>query len=103
MDKNKDPVSLPDAIKELIPTYLANRRKEAEALRVALAKDDLQTLRFLGHRMKGNGTAYGFPRITELGRQIESAAKEGTVASIGPLIDQYEGYVADVATSFASQ
>jgi len=30
----------------------------------------------MGHQMKGSGTGYGFAAITEIGRSLESAAKQ---------------------------
>jgi HPt (histidine-containing phosphotransfer) domain-containing protein len=61
-------------LKALIPRYLANRRLDVDEVRRALETDDYETIRLIGHRMKGNGAGYGFDRLTELGGVLERAA-----------------------------
>jgi HPt (histidine-containing phosphotransfer) domain-containing protein len=62
-------------LEDLIPGYLQNRRQDAEAILQALEKQDFETIRVLGHTMKGTGGGYGFDAITEIGRALEEAAK----------------------------
>ncbi len=69
-------VHVDEEIKDLIPGFLENRRKDVIALNEALAKDDHETIRILGHKLKGTGGGYGFDLITDLGQSIEEAAKE---------------------------
>jgi hypothetical protein len=40
----------------------------------ALARDDLKTVKRLGHNMRGTGTGYGFKAITDIGAAIEHEA-----------------------------
>ena len=61
-------------LRELIPRYLANRRLDVAEIRRALETGDYETIRMIGHRMKGNGAGYGFDRLTELGGVLERAA-----------------------------
>ncbi len=60
---------------DLIPGYLENRRKDATSIPAALARGDYETVRIIGHGMKGSGGGYGFAEITEFGRALEEAAK----------------------------
>ena len=39
-----------------------------------LKQGDLNTIRLLGHRMKGDGGGYGFDQISTIGHQLEEAA-----------------------------
>jgi CheY-like chemotaxis protein len=68
-------VGLPPAVEELGPKYLRNRRADLETLNAALNKCDYNSIRVLGHNMKGSGGGYGFPRISEIGKRLELAAK----------------------------
>ncbi len=43
----------------------------------ALSSGDLETVRILGHSMKGSGAAYGFDDLTSIGAALEIAAKAG--------------------------
>jgi signal transduction histidine kinase len=62
-------------IADLIPKFLENRQKDIDSIRAALEKMDFDTIRVLGHSMKGAGGGYGFPGVTEIGRHLEDAAK----------------------------
>jgi PAS domain S-box-containing protein len=59
---------------ELVPGFLENRRIDLDAIASSLARSDYESVRILGHNMKGTGAGYGFPRITELGASLEQAA-----------------------------
>jgi HPt (histidine-containing phosphotransfer) domain-containing protein len=59
----------------LIPDYLENRRKDIQAIQAAIRQSDFETIRTLGHRMKGSGGGYGFEAITRIGASLETAAK----------------------------
>ncbi|MRR17997.1 MAG: Hpt domain-containing protein [Deltaproteobacteria bacterium] len=69
-------VVVDDDLQDLIPGYLEGRRKDIAAILAALERDDLESIRTIGHKMKGSGGGYGFDRITEIGRGIETAAKD---------------------------
>jgi HPt (histidine-containing phosphotransfer) domain-containing protein len=64
-------------LQDLIPGYLDNRLKDIDALLASLDQGDYETIRSIGHKMKGSGGGYGFDGITDIGRAIEEAAKNG--------------------------
>ena len=78
---------------ELAPGYLKNRRKELAVLRDAAAQGDFETLRGLGHKMKGSGGGFGFDRITELGGNLESFAKAQDMAAVEREIAALQNYL----------
>ena len=55
-------------------TFLANRQKDLRTLRTALSEKDFETIRTLGHRMRGDGGGYGFNAISTIGGVMELAA-----------------------------
>lgn len=69
-------------LKDLIPGYLQNRRQDVGAILQALENQDFETIRILGHTMKGTGGGYGFDAITEMGRALETAAKDKKAQAI---------------------
>ena len=84
-------------IADLIPGFLENRRKDTETMGTALKQGDFETIRILGHSMKGAGGSYGFDAVTDIGKSLEQAAKdkdvEGIQRSVGELaiyLDQVE-------------
>ncbi|OGA69067.1 MAG: hypothetical protein A3G81_02465 [Betaproteobacteria bacterium RIFCSPLOWO2_12_FULL_65_14] len=87
-------------LEDLIPTFLGNRRKELDALRVALAAADFEQLRQLGHRMRGVGNSYGFERISVIGKHIEDGARSGDKAALAAQITDYGDYLSKVQIAY---
>ncbi|OPY19237.1 MAG: Hpt domain protein [Syntrophus sp. PtaB.Bin075] len=75
--KEKTVVRIDPDLADLIPGFLENRRKDIALILSALEQGDYETIRILGHSMKGCGSGYGFDSITDLGRSLEEAAKIG--------------------------
>jgi HPt (histidine-containing phosphotransfer) domain-containing protein len=87
-------------LEDLIPTFLGNRRKELDALRVALAAADFEQLRQLGHRMRGVGNSYGFERVSVIGKHIEDGARSGDKAALAAQIADYGDYLSKVQIAY---
>jgi HPt (histidine-containing phosphotransfer) domain-containing protein len=93
-------VTVAKDLEDLIPTFMKNRHKEVETLRVALASADFEQLRQLGHRMKGVGNSYGFARVSTLGKYIEDGARSGDRAALQATITEYGDYLAKVQIAY---
>ena len=87
-------------LEDLIPVFMGNRRKELDALRVALAAADFEQLRQLGHRMTGVGNSYGFARVSDLGKHIEDGARSADRASLEATITSYSEYLSKVQVAY---
>ncbi len=64
------------ALSDILPRYISNVRRNPAAVAAALARGDFDTIRSLGHNMKGTGTSFGLPQITHIGGELEQAAKQ---------------------------
>jgi len=80
-------------LSDLIPGFLDNRRKDISAIREALERGDFETVRILGHSMKGAGGGYGFDAITDIGAALEQAAKNADREEIRKQIDELSTYL----------
>ncbi len=80
-------------IAELIPGFLENRRKDIVAMLDAVQRGDFETVRLLGHSMKGAGGGYGFDAITEIGAALEQAAKQRNAAEIRNRVHELSRYL----------
>jgi len=80
-------------LKEIIPTYLESRQQDVIRLSKMLAQENFESLQTLGHRMKGTGAAYGFNTITDIGRDLEIAAKHMDRKTIGTCIAMLASYL----------
>lgn len=88
LDNEHDPI-----VKELIPGYLARRREELKTLDKAFDEGDYDNLRIVGHNLHGSGAAYGLPRISELGRDLEYAAHGRNATGVRTAIDALRAFL----------
>lgn len=89
-------VTIAKDLADLIPVFMQNRHKELETLRRALAEEDFEQLRQLGHRMKGVGHSYGFAQVSEIGQRIEDRARGSDRGAIDACIREYADYLSRV-------
>lgn len=102
MSDSRDDIQEPIRIRvdpelaSLIPGFLENRRKDVILLVEAVHRGDFETARILGHSMKGSGGGYGFDGITDIGGDIEVAAKDSDSIAIRTHVDALTLYLARV-------
>lgn len=103
MEENKNPeqnekivVRIDAELKDLIPGYIQNRYKDIEIMSKALESGDYETIRTLGHSMKGSGGGYGFEAITEIGANLEKWAKENNGDEIRGEINELSDYLKNI-------
>jgi len=80
-------------LKDLVPGYLDNRQAEFEQLGNLLGSADFDTISGVAHNMKGIGIPYGFQYISDLGLELETAAKAGDAEQLRLLLSQYKTYL----------
>ena len=83
--------------------YLQNLRELYSDLEAALKARDYDGLSFIGHKMKGSGSSYGFDAITLLGSEIEEIAKTQQVDQIEPLIGRLAQFLNQHGVPHADQ
>lgn len=86
-------VSIDPDLKDLIPGFLQNRRHDVQMLQEAVAIGHFDTIRTLGHRMRGDGGGYGFHPISDIGHALEKAAIERNTADITACIQELFTYL----------
>lgn len=87
-------------MEEVVPLYLDKRRAEIPRYREALEGGNFDTIRALAHKMKGTGTGYGSPRLTELGAAIEKAAKAEDALAAKAQVDELAQYLESVKLEY---
>ncbi len=86
----------------LIPGFLARKREDVYALTAALERADYQTLRAIGHKIKGEGAGFGFDAISEIGRALEDAARARDRESAERQVRALSDYLENVEVRTAS-
>jgi HPt (histidine-containing phosphotransfer) domain-containing protein len=75
MREARDLVIIVDSdLRALVPQFLRNKRADIANTIGALERDDYNTAARLGHQLKGEGSAFGFDEVTEMGAKLENAA-----------------------------
>ncbi|HOE17704.1 MAG TPA: Hpt domain-containing protein [Syntrophorhabdaceae bacterium] len=96
MDDTSLIITIDKDLEDLIPGYIENRRRDIASIEAALRKNDFETIRVLGHSMKGSGGGYGFDKITEIGKRIEEAAKVMETGEINRQIAALSEYLSNI-------
>ncbi|MET0515343.1 MAG: Hpt domain-containing protein [Nitrospiraceae bacterium] len=86
-------VYLDPDLEDIVPGFLENRRKDVETITSCVEKNDLATIRILGHRMKGDGGGYGFDSISTIGEVLEQAALRRDHATIRERINELANFL----------
>jgi signal transduction histidine kinase/DNA-binding NarL/FixJ family response regulator len=92
-------VMVDPALEALVPNYLDKRRQDLVKFAAALEGDDFETLRRLGHNLKGTGAGYGFDKLTEIGGEIEAGAKANNRPAVQVKVDELARYLENVRWS----
>ena len=78
---------------EMQKMYINHTSKELEKINAELNLASIESIRTFGHNIKGSGGMYGFDEVTDLGLQIETAAKEGDLDSIKSNLKHLEDFL----------
>lgn len=74
---NKFVVRIDPDLSDLIPGFLANKRDDSSRIVAAADRSDFDALGRIGHKIKGEGGSYGLDKISDIGAEVERAAKAG--------------------------
>lgn len=96
-------IAVDAALAPIMPRYLEIRSEELGQLEQAIASGDAEATRLLGHRLKGTGTSYGFPKLTELGAAIEIAGREGEISQAAQLAALVRDYLENMEIAYEEQ
>ena len=80
-------------LKALLPGFLKDWQQEVRAMRQALEKNNYETIRKIGHDMKGIGGSCGLDDITDMGSGLAEDAKAMDQESIRKRLDTLSGYL----------
>jgi signal transduction histidine kinase/CheY-like chemotaxis protein/HPt (histidine-containing phosphotransfer) domain-containing protein len=95
-------VRVEEGMEDVVPGYLEKRRADVGVYRQALDARDFDAIKKLAHKMKGTGAGYGFPRLTELGAELERAAMRSDAGVIRENLEEFASYVEKVELEYVS-
>ena len=77
-------------LKELIPDYIEKRRGELSELKTLLENLDYPSIQKIGHKLRGSAGSYGFPILSETGKEIEEGAHDQDFERVQKALSLYE-------------
>jgi HPt (histidine-containing phosphotransfer) domain-containing protein len=92
-NENPITVNIDADLEDLIPQFMENTRNDILSMNDAVAANDLETVRRIGHSMKSYGIGYGFDHISTLGKTIENAATGGDASLIHRTLEEMTSYL----------
>ena len=98
--KGRIVVCVDTEIEDIVPGFLENRHGDVKAMLEALDWGDYETIRILGHSMKGAGGGYGFDAITDIGGSLEQAAKDRSSQEVRKVVGELSTYLERVEVVF---
>jgi HPt (histidine-containing phosphotransfer) domain-containing protein len=99
---DKIQLSVEPALRELVPGFLANRRKDLEVIGRALTSGNLEAIRVVGHNIRCFSRVYGFEELTALGEEIQQAAADASTLRIAHAQAQLASYLSRIDFSGTS-
>ncbi len=93
MSEENNELIVPKHLADLMPSFMANRRKELDELEQAFAKGHLDKLLKLATKIEGFGGSQGFPPIKEFGTELREAAIRADYDALAAYILLYRQYL----------
>lgn len=87
-------------LEEIVPGFLSELEQDVEQMQTHLDEGDFESIREIAHDLKGSGAGYGFDRVTDFGKTIETAARSEDEEKLRETIAELDSYVADVEVTF---
>ena len=78
---------------EMQDLYINHTSKELKKISENLNLESLDSIRTFGHNIKGSGGMYGFNEVTQIGLQIETAAKAKDLDTILSNLEDLESFL----------
>ncbi len=91
-----------NAIANLLPEFFERRRQDVLRLREALAAEDHEVFRFIGHQLAGTGSTFGFPELTDLGAALNQAGHQKDTATARTVVRDIETVLRGADPDFAA-
>jgi HPt (histidine-containing phosphotransfer) domain-containing protein len=86
-----------DMMNSLRQSYVASFPQKLAAFSDAVETRQFEVLSRLGHQLKGSGTSYGFPELSQLGQAFEDAALIEENTCLKTLIPELEQVMKRIA------
>ena len=99
-DINKTLIYVDQELQNIVPAYLTGRNIDIHKILDAVEVDDFESIRIIGHTLKGTGGGYGFTEISNIGVNLEKAAIEKDSTTIYKVVKRLEAYITNLEVRY---
>ncbi len=93
-------VEVDKELEDVFPRYLTSRKEDLAKLNAAMATQDFETMRQMGHKIYGNALGYGLREFGELAKALELAAASLHGDKCQIHIQAMETYIGELKVKF---
>jgi HPt (histidine-containing phosphotransfer) domain-containing protein len=93
-------VSIEKDLEVLVQRFLVRKREDLGSARIALAAGDYETIRRIGHDLKGAGEGFGFPELSAFGAALEGSAIARNERALGEQLTAVEQFLSRLRVTF---
>ena len=86
-------VKLDPLIKDIVADFLQHRKENAVAVSNAIENSDFEAVGDIGHDIEGTAGAFGFKEMGLIGRSLQKAARESSLADVKSLAEELTSYL----------
>lgn len=90
-----------DTLARLQKKYISGLMEKVDRLFVLLEKKDMTGIRSIAHQLKGTGKTFGFPAVSELGKELSTCAKRSDLARLESVIKTIYGIALENSGAYA--
>ena len=83
-------------IQDLVPRFLETQQQNAKLVPELVNQHDFESVRRIGHNMKGTGEGYGFEISSAQGASLEQAASRTQADEVKRVANELAAYLAEV-------
>ena len=87
-------------IQDIVPAYVASLKTDLDRLKTLTTHGDLTEVVEFAHRLKGVAESYGFPMLTQWGKDLEVCAQSGKVRSSGEILESISSFIDGVEIKY---
>lgn len=78
---------------EMVLRYMERRKKDLETCLLCLQDQNFSELEKVGHQLKGNGVTFGYEDLSQLGNELEAAARKKDVKVLEKTLKDFSHWV----------
>jgi HPt (histidine-containing phosphotransfer) domain-containing protein len=93
ISNSKIVVEIDEELSDLIPGFLERKREDARTLTASIERGEMAAIARLGHKIKGEGGSYGIDAISDVGRELEEAAKNHDLTMARRLANELSNFL----------